>query len=250
MRTFVRRVPLALSPTLAAACQDDPSRRAAPDLPMARSERAREADPAVADADLSAAVAGQNDFALDLFRRVAAAPAANVMISPYSVHQALDMAYAGARGETRRGMARVLRALPDATFHRADNALDQRVSRAPEGLADDVAPPELRVADGVFAQEGLELTRPFLDTLALDYGAGVSIVDFVNAADAARGLINGWVADRTEGHIPELLQAGQVTKRTREPDTTRNVRLDRPFLVAIRHRPTGALLFVGRVAQP
>ena len=33
-----------------------------------------------------------------------------------------------------------------------------------------------------------------------------------------------------------------------EPDVT--VRADRPFLYLIRHRPTGAVLFVGRVMDP
>ena len=41
------------------------------------------------------------------------------------------------------------------------------------------------------------MVTEFLDTLAVNYGAGMRLVDYVNAAEQARQDINAWVADQT-----------------------------------------------------
>ncbi len=174
----------------------------------------REAAPDAPDADLRALVASQNAFALSLFR-AAATPNTNALFSAFSVHQALSMAYAGARNKTRTAMTQVLGVSgDDVAFHRAQNALDLRLENQPAG--DETHPaPIFRIANTLFAQTGLGLEAPFLDTLALNYGAGVGRVDYLADPEAARRSINGWVSDKTEGHIPELLTAGQVGTDTR-----------------------------------
>ena len=53
-------------------------------------------------------VQGNNEFALDLYRRLASAGSSNLFFSPYSISSALAMTFAGARGETEREMANVL----------------------------------------------------------------------------------------------------------------------------------------------
>jgi serpin B len=65
----------------------------------------------------------------------------------------------------------------------------------------------LRIANAPFAQRGLQLEGPFLDTLASKYGAGLRLVDFQNDPDGACRLIDSWVSDQTEGRIPKLLDS-------------------------------------------
>jgi serpin B len=62
---------------------------------------------------------------------------------------------------------------------------------------------------------GYSFQPAFLDTLALNYGAGMHVVDFEKAPEAARGIINQWVADRTEDRIKDLLPEGSVTPDAR-----------------------------------
>ena len=71
---------------------------------------------------------------------------------------------------------------------------------------------ELRIANALFAQKGHTFLPAYLDTLAGDYGAGVSLLDFKASPDPSRVAINDWVEDITEGHIKDLLRPGQITK--------------------------------------
>jgi serpin B len=60
----------------------------------------------------------------------------------------------------------------------------------------------------LWGQEGFEFLMPFLDTLARSYGAGMRIVDFAGATEAARQAINGWVAEETNDRITDLIPEG------------------------------------------
>ena len=55
----------------------------------------------------------------------------------------------------------------------------------------------------------------FLDALAGRFDAGVRLVDFKTATEAARQAINAWVAGQTEDRIKELLVQGTLDDMTR-----------------------------------
>src|SRR4051794_28249147 len=80
-----------------------PTRSAWPKRPDAERGDTSPADPP----SLAAAVAASNTFGFELYSRVKA-DQQNVVCAPVSASIALAMAWAGARGETRREMARVL----------------------------------------------------------------------------------------------------------------------------------------------
>ena len=156
-------------------------------------------------------------FGLDLFRKVGAG-GGNVVISPASVALALAMARAGARGETAAQMDAVLRDLGSDARASDINALDAALAARSGRFADGQGTPlevALRIANAPFGQRGMPLQAAFLDALASRFGAGLRLVDYAADTEAARRTINGWVADQTEGRIPELLAPGILSRDTR-----------------------------------
>ena len=58
-------------------------------------------------------------------------------------------------------------------------------------------------------------SKPFLDALASDYGAGMRTVDFIRATEAARVAINAWTSKQTHDRIPEIIPGGVIDANTR-----------------------------------
>jgi serpin B len=134
----------------------------------------------------------------------------NAVVSPASIVLALSMAQAGARGETASQMDTVLHAAAEAGSGNGINSLGQTLAGLSGTFKDANGTDQqltLRIANAPFAQRGLQLQEPFLDTLASKYGAGLRLVDFENDPAGACQLIDGWVSDQTEGRIPKLLDS-------------------------------------------
>ncbi|HYI21106.1 MAG TPA: serpin family protein, partial [Candidatus Limnocylindrales bacterium] len=169
----------------------------------------RDATPTVGQDGVAALAGANTDFALDVYRELAAASDANVIVGPHSISSALAMIYVGARGETATEMADVLHFdSVEGDFGPAFNALDQTLqSRSVEGAVD------LRIAIQGFGAPGLDFVDAYLATLGRDFGAPMAELDFADA-EAARRVINGWAADRTNDRIEELFPAGEITPQT------------------------------------
>jgi serpin B len=172
--------------------------------------------PDVSDAQLAQLVAGQQAFAFDLYRALAAREEGNLIYSPYSISLAFSILYAGARGAAEAEMAQVLRFLPPDAQHPALNAVDQRLQSLgkAQGSGDQV-PFQLNLANAVWVQQGYAFREPYLDTLAAQYGAGLRVVDFQGAPEVAREAINAWVAQETQERIDEIAPLGSVSANTR-----------------------------------
>lgn len=168
-------------------------------------------------ADLKAAVAGNTDFALDLYRVLTAGKQDNLFISPQSITLALSMTYAGAAGTTATAFESTLhQGLPAASYHRAMNDLDRQLTSRGQGAkAADGQPFRLNIANQLFAEKKFTFEVPFLDTLAQEYGANVRLMDFVTQPEPSRVQINDWVAKKTEDRIKDLLAEGTITPDTR-----------------------------------
>jgi serpin B len=208
----------AQSSTTVAPVTTEPASTTSPEVQiLLASDVARAASTASA-ADVAAVTAGDAALGADLLAFLGAGSGANLAVSPLSIRLALAMAYAGARGETASQMAEVLRYdLPGdslhAAFNRLDQALDERNQTFPgEGGAERRV--EISVSNALWGQAGLEVEAAFLDTLAADYGAGLRVVDFARAVEAARATINAWVAGETNDRIPELIPQGALTPAT------------------------------------
>lgn len=183
---------------------------------VAQSTAPRVTSPSAPPADIAEFVAGNSQFAIDLYRELRD-PESNTFYSPYSISEALAMAYAGARGNTEAQMAETLHyTLPQSRLHPAANALDLELAQRGAGAkGQDDQPFRLKIANSVWGQTGYQFLPGYLDTLAENYGAGLRLTDFQKAPEPARETINGWVKEQTEGKVIDLLPKGSITDLTR-----------------------------------
>ena len=169
-------------------------------------------EPTVSQDDLGELVAGNNTFAFDLYQALKAEEG-NLLYSPFSLSEVLSMAYAGARGETAQQMAGALHfTLPQEQLHPTFNALDLRMAKlgdesGQQGSDEDNAEPgfELNIANAVWVQKEDPILPEYLEVLALNYGAGVRLVDFEKEPSEAVTEINRWVDKQTKGRIKQIV---------------------------------------------
>jgi serpin B len=183
---------------------------------LVRAEVPRTTATDVDDAEIAELVAGNTEFAFDIFR-VAGANGGNTMLSPNSIATALTMTYAGARATTAEEMAATLHlALLDDRLHAARNELDLRVTATPPQAPDDDSQPfTISTANSVWGQPDYPFLDAFLDILAEDYDTGMYLADFANDTEAARVAINDWVEEETQGRIQDMIPPGALTAMTR-----------------------------------
>jgi serpin B len=181
---------------------------------MAISNKSRISDPSVPQRDLQTLVDGNNTFALDLYQALRS-ETGNLILSPYSISLALAMTYAGARGETESQMSNVLHfSQPQSQLHPAFNALDTALEKSPAKFEKDQQPMTLNIANAIWAEQTMYFQKDFLDTIALNYGAGIHLADFIHEYEAARNKINDWVSDQTRKKIQNVLPQNSVNTKT------------------------------------
>jgi serpin B len=191
-----------------------PNAAAEPGSVLAVSQVARETAPDARDDELRQLVDGNGAFAFDLYRALRQEEDGNLFYSPYSISIALAMTYAGARGETEQQMGQTLHyRLDQARLHPGFNALDRQLT-VPAAGADAF---RLSIANSLWGQEGFPWREDYLDTLALNYGAGLRLVDFTGDSrrEEGRQAINSWVEDETEDRIQNLIPRGVLDELTR-----------------------------------
>jgi serpin B len=180
------------------------------------SDKPRVTSPDVITSDLSDLVGGNSAFAFDLYQALREEEG-NLFYSPYSISLALAMTYAGARGETERQMADTLNfTLSQDQLHNAFNGLDLELAKRGEGAqGKDGEGFRLNIVNAIWGQRDYKFLGEFLDVLAENYGAGLRLLDFINAPEEARITINDWVSDQTEGRIEDLIPQGVIDALTR-----------------------------------
>jgi serpin B len=214
------RILSALAATLALGampgCSDSPEIDEPQGGVEMKSALTRVTAPDVSTADLDRLVADNTDFALDMYRELRKT-SGNFFYSPHSVSIALAMTWAGARGDTEAEMASALHfSLGQERLHPAFNALDLALaSRGRDAQNKDGEPFALRVVNALWGQQDHPFRSEFLDELALNYGAGVRLLDFVHEPEPSRIAINDWVAHQTEDRIRDLIAEGSITPDTR-----------------------------------
>ena len=143
-----------------------------------------------------------NGFAFALLREATReAPAeSNTFLSPLSASMALGMTLNGAGGETFDAMRATL-GLEGMTEAEIDQAYRDLIElfRGIDRRA------EILVANSLWAREGLPLEPAFADAGREYFDAEIRTLDF--ATPGAVESINDWVAGKTNGRIPRVLDA-------------------------------------------
>ena len=165
-----------------------------------------------------------NELGVDLHRQLAIGEE-NLCISPYSIDSALAMTFAGADGETRSEMARVLH-FPNAgdvpaSFSTLQQSLEQMSAKTGELVKESKKfggpsePITLNIANRLFAQKSYHFREAFLSLVKQNFGGAFEPLDFVADPAAATQRINNWVAEQTRDRIRDLIPGGALDKTTR-----------------------------------
>ncbi len=168
------------------------------------------------DTDVASVVQGNTIFAVKTLSKDPLD--SNSFFSPYSITMAFALLAPGTAGTTLSGIEEALSfPLPQSRFNPALNRLETILAGNATGtlLPSGVASPKFSAANAVWAQKGFSILSPYLDTLALNYGAGVYTVDFAQALESSRQTINNWAAQSTNNKILDLIPTGGITSATR-----------------------------------
>ena len=201
------------------ACHDTvtPPSDTTPSHDEARSTVERQLDPDVDNEQIYQLTSDNRDFAFELYQAIRTEEG-NLFYSPHSISIALAMTLLGADGQTAYQMHDVLDfSMYDDDLHNAFNYLDLELAsrdELPED-PDDTRPGfALNIANATWGQVGYHFESAFLDGLALNYGAGMQLVDFEAEPEGARELINAWIEEQTEDKIKDMLPSGSITSAT------------------------------------
>jgi len=239
--------------SLAVACADATS-SSAPTSPdsdrsVTKSGLARDTNPNLTQEEKQAYEEGSLALTTDLLAQLRKEGSAskNLAYSPASIALALSMPYAGARGETASEMAKAMHwTLPQdrmaKVYNYASLQLAERMKEAQaaaaarssagadrlageNGIRPATASPlangsnadDIRIhsVNALWADQTLTIESPFLDSMAVNYGAGVTRADFIGKPDSERKAINTWVSRETRDKINDLLPENSIRLDTR-----------------------------------
>ncbi|TFK12387.1 dnaJ-like protein subfamily B member 8 [Platysternon megacephalum] len=148
-------------------------------------------------------------FALDLFRKLNETnPTGNIFFSPVSISAALAMVLLGAKGNTETQLLKTLHFDVVEELHSRFQTLTSDINRSGASYL-------LKLANRLYGEKTYGFLADFLTKTQKLYGADLATVDFLLASDEARKEINQWVAEQTEGKIPNLLSEGSVNNMTK-----------------------------------
>lgn len=141
-------------------------------------------------------------FAFDLLHETInrAEPGKNAIISPLSVHIALQMVLNGADGDTYTPISQVLHSevFTESTLNKAYTELLDYLTTADSKSA-------INVANSVFwDQSGMTPNTTFMESMQNFYSAHLEALDF--SSPEALTTINDWVNTQTEGRIEKILE--------------------------------------------
>ncbi|XP_058687095.1 uncharacterized protein LOC131575525 [Poecile atricapillus] len=153
--------------------------------------------------------AANTTFAVDLLRMLCEKKSGqNVFFSPFSISSALSMVLLGSKGSTEAQISKVLSLSSTQDAHNGYQSLLSEIN-------DPNTKYILRTANRLYGEKTLEFLPSFIESSQKSYHAGLEQMDFQHAWEDSRRQINGWVEERTEGKIQNLLAEGILNSLTR-----------------------------------
>ncbi|MFC2096478.1 serpin family protein [Bacteroidota bacterium] len=144
-------------------------------------------------------VSSDNQFGIEIFKRMLNADQGNLMISPLSISQALLMTYNGADCDTKKAFEETL-FLNDLTIEEVNQSAQELVNALLEvdpGVIIDIA-------NSIWYRDGYTIKPEFIHVNEDYYNAEVKQLVF---NDEAVDIINAWVKDKTNDKIEEIIDS-------------------------------------------
>lgn len=154
---------------------------------------------------------GRFQFAIEALKKAAELQTSdNIFFSPDSVHNAVTLAYFGARGETEASLKKALH-IPEG-LSKVDvlryYAFEKSIKQARQNNGS--ANYEYNTANRLWITDTRKLRECMLDL----FGDQLTRTDFKTNPSAVREHINNWVSNVTKGHIRDLLPEGSIGEDT------------------------------------
>lgn len=161
----------------------------------------------ITPAKVDAAVNAGRDMTFDLAKRIE--PNNNAVFSPASIHMALGMTHAGAKGQTQTDMGKALH------FDKVTGDAPSQLGFLLDALRKLEHPDQsFHMVNRLFGDKRNVWKKSFVELTATRYGAPLESIDFTKSEDA-RSHINKWVAGETHDKITELLPPASIDASTR-----------------------------------
>ena len=144
-------------------------------------------------------ILSSNEFAFDLFHELNNQNAQeNLFFSPLSVQYALAMTLNGSDQETYEAIRDVLK-----NQNLSENQINESYLSLTQFLLGIDKTVLLKIANSVWYRKDLTVKEAFKLAVQTYYEAGITGLDFSDPG--AKDQINGWVSDKTEGLIEDLI---------------------------------------------
>ncbi len=156
--------------------------------------------------DLHGVVEGNYRFAFDLYKELNSSE--NMFYSPWSISSALAMTYEGAGGKTAQEMRDVF------DFPENRSRLRESYGFLHDWYNSKNVPYNLSTANAAWVQEDYPVLKEYKNVLIDYYFSNVTNVDFVEEPSKACDMINGWVYNKTNGNIENIITEGDINRYT------------------------------------
>ncbi|KAM0877678.1 hypothetical protein ACQ4PT_035352 [Festuca glaucescens] len=166
--------------------------------------------------ELAAAARDEAAFAMRVLRQLACggggqASGANIAVSPLSIHAALTLLGAGAKGAT---LDQIVAFLGPAGGPAHATLASHVALRVLSDSAGDDGGPKVRFANGVWVDAAMRLKAGYAAVVSEHYRAQAHPASFKHTPEEARAQINQWFESVTAGRIKDLLPRGSVSSLT------------------------------------
>ncbi|KAM0923920.1 hypothetical protein ACQ4PT_005221 [Festuca glaucescens] len=165
--------------------------------------------------ELAAAARDEAAFAMRVLRQLACggggASGSNLAVSPLSIHAALTLLGAGAKGPTLDQIVAFLGPAGGPAHAMLASHVALRVLYNSPG---DDGGPKVRFANGVWVDAAMRLKAGYAAVVSEHYRAQAHPASFKHTPEEARTQINQWFESVTAGRIKDLLPKGSVSSVT------------------------------------
>lgn len=145
-------------------------------------------------------VVANNQFAFNLYSELKDEEG-NIFFSPYSISNALAVAYEGAEGKTADEIQSVFHFPMDPEVRRqAFASINNNLNANHPGYT-------LSSANALWVQNDYPILENYTRVVLNYYGGHATNLDFIKKTTESRQIINSWVEEQTNGKIVNLIQS-------------------------------------------